>query len=129
MAIKAGRVLRTATAVAKKVHQKQFSAASSASTTPTPPVSSSSGVGSFLGILKEPRSESDLLISQYIRLCQGRLTTKKGDFTEEKLTKLLAGEDKIGIGETMNLLEGRKTGIESSKNNAPSIDKPKAKKK
>ncbi|CAH8252635.1 unnamed protein product [Arabidopsis lyrata] len=108
MAIKAGKVLRTATAAARKFQQKQFSATSSA------PVSPSSGVGSFLGIPKIRRSESDLLISKYIRLAQGRLT-KKGDFTEEKLTKMLSGEDRVGIGETMKLLEGRKTGVESSK--------------
>ncbi|EOA37198.1 hypothetical protein CARUB_v10010655mg [Capsella rubella] len=122
MAIKAGKVLRTATAAARKFQQKQFSATSSASTT-TPNVSPSSGVGTFLGFPKLPRSESDLLISKYIRLYQGRLT-KKGDFTEEKLTKMLSGEDKIGIGETMKLLEGRKTGFESSK--TPNNNKPKA---
>lgn len=41
--------------------------------------------------------------------------TKKGDFTEKKLAKMLSGEDKIGIGETMKLLEGRTTGAESFK--------------
>lgn len=28
---------------------------------------------------------------------------------------MLSGEDRVGIGETMKLLEGRKTGVESSK--------------
>jgi hypothetical protein len=106
-------VLRTATAAARKFQQKQFSASSSAFPEP-PPVSPSSGVGAFLGIPKIIRSESDLLVSKYIRIAQGRLT-KKGDYTEEKLKKMLSGEDRVGIGETMKLLEGRNTGLVSSK--------------
>jgi len=69
MAIKAGKVLRTATAAARKFQQKQFSASSSAFPEP-PPVSPSSGVGAFLGIPKIIRSESDLLVSKYIRIAQ-----------------------------------------------------------
>ncbi|ESQ35048.1 hypothetical protein EUTSA_v10009138mg [Eutrema salsugineum] len=114
MAIKAGKVLRTATAAARKFQHKQFSAANSASTV-TPPVTPCSGVGTFLGIPELPRSNTDLLISKYIRLYQNRLT-KKGEFTEEKLTTMLSGN--VGISETIKLLEGRKTGGDfSSKSN------------
>ncbi|CAH2037149.1 unnamed protein product, partial [Thlaspi arvense] len=126
MAIKAGKVLRTATAAARKLQHKQFSAAQSASPA-TAPVTPSSGVGTFLGIPELPRSNVDILISKYIRLAQNRLT-KKGEFTEEKLTTMLSGT--VGINETVQLLEGRKTGgaFSTKSPNVLSIAKPKKKK-
>ncbi|CAA7056614.1 unnamed protein product [Microthlaspi erraticum] len=116
MAIKAGKVLRTATAAAKKFHLKQFTAAQSASLTmppslETPAVIPSSGVGTFLGIPNLPRSNTDILISKYIKLYQNRLT-KKGEFSEKNLSKILTGD--IGINETTKLLDGCKTFGESS---------------
>ncbi|CAN8292846.1 unnamed protein product [Cochlearia groenlandica] len=134
MSIKAGKVLRTATAAARKFQSKQFSAAPSPSpiTPPSfhasPVVSPASGVGTFLGIPMIPRCDTDLLISKYIRLSQNRLT-KKGDFTEEKLKKLLCGD--IGINETVKVLEGRKTGgdFSANSNNIRSIAKSRKKKK
>ncbi|KAJ0257239.1 hypothetical protein HA466_0081410 [Hirschfeldia incana] len=125
MAIKAGKVLRTASAVSRKILASQ---------PPTPAVSprgvtSSSPVGAFLGIVEAPRSTTDMLISKYIRLSQNRLT-KKGDFTEEKLMTMLSGN--VGISETVKLLDGRKTSADfsSSKSTSilPSIAKPKKKK-
>ncbi|KAL1224102.1 hypothetical protein V5N11_031246 [Cardamine amara subsp. amara] len=112
MAIKAGKVLRTATAAARKFQGKQFSG------TPlefqnASPVSHSSGVGTFLGIPKPSGSETDLLISKFIRLYQTRVA-KKGDFTEKNVKKMLSGKDTIGINETSKLLEGKTMG-ESSK--------------
>lgn len=76
MAIKGGTVMRTATAAARKFLHKQISDTPPASLL-TPPVSASSGVGTFLGIPKLPRSEADLLISKYIRLSQVNLKTKR----------------------------------------------------
>ncbi|VVA91660.1 unnamed protein product [Arabis nemorensis] len=128
MAIKGGKVLRTATAAARRFQQKQFSATSSASLL-TPPVTPSSGVGTFLGIPKLIRSEADLLISKYIKLSQNRLT-KKGAFSEEKLkTMLSGGNEVVGIHETMKLLDGKTAG-EFSKipHNVRSISKSKKKK-
>ncbi|CAN7021223.1 unnamed protein product [Brassica rapa subsp. trilocularis] len=125
MAIKAGKVLRTASAASRK-----FLAAAhpSPSAVSPPGVTSSSAVGAFLGIIEVPRSTTDMLISKYIRLSQNRLT-KKGDFTEEKLMTMLSGN--VGISETVKLLDGRKTSADFSSpksTNVPSIAKPKKKK-
>ncbi|RID57890.1 hypothetical protein BRARA_F01232 [Brassica rapa] len=125
MAIKAGKVLRTASAASRKV----LAAAHPAPSAVSPPgVTSSSAVGAFLGIIEVPRSTTDMLISKYIRLSQNRLT-KKGDFTEEKLMTMLSGN--VGISETVKLLDGRKTSADFSSpksTNIPSIAKPKKKK-
>ncbi|KAF8045508.1 hypothetical protein N665_4783s0004 [Sinapis alba] len=129
MAIKAGKVLRTASAASKKflaAHPAPPAASSLAPATPRG-VTSSSAVGAFLGILDVPRSSTDMLISKYIRLSQNRLT-KKGDFTEEKLMTMLSGN--VGISETVKLLDGRKTSADFSSpksTNIPSIAKPKKK--
>ncbi|CAN6879620.1 unnamed protein product [Brassica oleracea] len=125
MAIKAGKVLRTASAASRKF----LAAAHPAPSAVSPPgVTSSSAVGAFLGIIEVPRSTTDMLISKYIRLSQNRLT-KKGDFTEEKLMTMLSGN--VGISETVKLLDGRKTSADFSSpksTNIPSIAKPKKKK-
>ncbi|CAF2083718.1 hypothetical protein HID58_021760 [Brassica napus] len=125
MAIKAGKVLRTASAASRKF----LAAAHPAPSAVSPPgVTSSSAVGAFLGIIEVPRSTTDMLISKYIRLSQNRLT-KKGDFTEEKLMTMLSGN--VGISETVKLLDGRKTSADFSSpksTNVPSIAKPKKKK-
>ncbi|KAF3532336.1 hypothetical protein DY000_02040237 [Brassica cretica] len=125
MAIKAGKVLRTASAASRKF----LAAAHPAPSAVSPPgVNSSSAVGAFLGIIEVPRSTTDMLISKYIRLSQNRLT-KKGDFTEEKLMTMLSGN--VGISETVKLLDGRKTSADFSSpksTNIPSIANPKKKK-
>ncbi|CAF1926418.1 hypothetical protein HID58_065148 [Brassica napus] len=125
MAIKAGKVLRTASAASRKF----LAAAHPAPSAVSPPgVTSSSAVGAFLGIMEVPRSTTDMLISKYIRLSQNRLT-KKGDFTEEKLMTMLSGN--VGISETVKLLDGRKTSADFSSpksTNIPSIANPKKKK-
>ncbi|KAG2242837.1 hypothetical protein Bca52824_095313 [Brassica carinata] len=113
MAIKAGKVLRTASAASRKF----LAAAHPAPSAVSPPgVTSSSAVGAFLGIIEVPRSTTDMLISKYIRLSQNRLT-KKGDFTEEKLMTMLSGN--VGISETVKLLDGRKTSADFSSPSQP----------
>ncbi|KAJ4916040.1 Uncharacterized protein Rs2_01590 [Raphanus sativus] len=127
MAIKAGKVLRTASAASRKILASQPAPPAVSSLAPAG-VTSSSPVGAFLGIVDAPRSTTDMLISKYIRLSQNRLT-KKGDFTEEKLMTMLSGN--VGISETVKLLDGRKTSADFSSpklTNIPSIAKPKKKK-
>ncbi|CAG7869183.1 uncharacterized protein LOC103872536 [Brassica rapa] len=124
MAIKAGKVLRTASAASRKL----LAAHPAPSAVSPPGVTSSSAVGAFLGIIEVPRSTTDMLISKYIRLSQNRLT-KKGDFTEEKLMTMLSGN--VGISETVKLLDGRKTSADFSSpksTNIPSMANPKKKK-
>ncbi|KFK43933.1 hypothetical protein AALP_AA1G193400 [Arabis alpina] len=123
MTIKGGKVLRTATAAARRFQQKQFSATSSASLA-TPPVTPTSGVGTFLGIPKLIRSEADLLISKYVRISQKRLT-KKGAYSEEKLRAMFSGgNDVVGIHETMKFLDGKIPGDFTNKpHNVRSIAK------
>ncbi|CAH8381257.1 unnamed protein product [Eruca vesicaria subsp. sativa] len=130
MAIKAGKVLRTASSASRKFLASQPSPPAVSSLDQATPrgVTPSSAVGAFLGIHDVPRSTTDMLISKYIRLSQNRLT-KKGDFTEEKLMTMLSGN--IGISETVKLLDGRKTSADFSSlksTNIPSIAKPKKKK-
>lgn len=72
MAIKAGKVFRTASAASKKFLAAQPAPQAVSSMVPATlrGVTPSSAVGAFLGIVEVPRSNTDMLISKYIRLSQ-----------------------------------------------------------